>query len=83
MSKAMRLTPAQLVDIKARIAGRPSVTAMRDNPAERQRRRERQHACQRIIHGLPPGGGPERNLLKLPHMLRRARRRSRGRLDDL
>ncbi len=38
MSKAMRLTPAQLVDIKARIAGRPSATAMRDSPAERQRR---------------------------------------------
>ena len=41
MTKALRLTPAQLVDIKARIAGRPSVTAMRDNPAERQRRTQK------------------------------------------
>lgn len=41
MNKAMRLTPAQLVDIKARIAGRPSVTAMRDSPAERQRRAQK------------------------------------------
>lgn len=41
MNKAMRLTPAQLVDIKARIACRPSVTAMRDSPAERQRRAQK------------------------------------------
>jgi hypothetical protein len=38
MSKAMRLTPAELVDLQARIAGRPTVTAMRDKPAEKQRR---------------------------------------------
>jgi hypothetical protein len=41
VSKAMRLTPQQLVDIKARIAGRPSLTAMRDNPAEKQRRAQK------------------------------------------
>lgn len=41
MSKAMRLTPAELVNLQARIAGRPSVTAMRDNPAERQRRTQK------------------------------------------
>ncbi len=38
MTKAMRLTPAELVDLKARMAGRLSTTHMRDNPAEREKR---------------------------------------------
>lgn len=38
MTRAMRLTPAELVDLKARMAGRVSATHMRDNPAERQKR---------------------------------------------
>lgn len=38
MSKALRLTPEQLVNLQARIAGRPSVNDMRDKPAEKQRR---------------------------------------------
>lgn len=38
MTKAMRLTPAELVDLKARMAGRQSTTHMRDHPAEREKR---------------------------------------------
>jgi hypothetical protein len=38
VSNAMRLTPTELVDLKARMAGRLSTTAMRDHPAERQKR---------------------------------------------
>lgn len=38
MTRAMRLTPAELVDLRARMAGRVSTAHMRDNPAERQKR---------------------------------------------
>ena len=38
MTKALRLTMDQLLDVRSRIAGRPTATAMRDNPQERQRR---------------------------------------------
>lgn len=41
MSNALRLTPAELVDLKARIAGRVSTVHMRDNPAERQKRNQK------------------------------------------
>ncbi len=40
-TNALRLTPAQLVDIKARVSGRASLTHMRDNPAERQKRTQK------------------------------------------
>lgn len=41
MSNALRMTPAELVDLKARMAGRASLTQMRDNPAERQKRNQK------------------------------------------
>ena len=41
MSRAMRLSPAELVDLKARMAGRASLAHMRDNPAERQKRSQK------------------------------------------
>jgi hypothetical protein len=37
----MRLSPAELVDLKARMAGRASLAHMRDNPAERQKRSQK------------------------------------------
>lgn len=36
MTRALRLTPEQLTDLKARVSTRPTVSAMRDNPAERE-----------------------------------------------
>ena len=41
MTKALRMTAAQLVDLKARMAGRASLVQMRDNPAERQKRSQK------------------------------------------
>lgn len=41
MSEALRLTPAELVNLQARIAARPSLRDMRDKPAEKQRRTQK------------------------------------------
>lgn len=41
MSGALRMTPAELVDLKARMAGRASLVHMRDNPAERTKRNQK------------------------------------------
>ena len=41
MSNALRMTHAELVDLKARIAGRASLVHMRDNPAERTKRNQK------------------------------------------
>lgn len=38
MSRAMRLTESSLLDLRERIAGRPTTTQMRDQPAERRKR---------------------------------------------
>lgn len=38
MSKAMRLTVAELTDLQARVSGRRSTVEMRDQPAERAKR---------------------------------------------
>ena len=38
MSGALRMSMAELTDLKARIAGRRSTTEMRDKPAEREKR---------------------------------------------
>lgn len=39
--RAMRLTTPQLLDLQARIAGRPSAIHMRDKPMERQKRAQK------------------------------------------
>jgi hypothetical protein len=41
MSTPIRMTPAELVNIQARVAGRQSLTHMRDHPAERQKRNQK------------------------------------------
>lgn len=41
MTRALRLTPEQLTDLKARVSTRPTVSAMRDNPAERVKRSQK------------------------------------------
>ena len=41
MSTPIRMTPAELVNIQARVAGRQSMTHMRDHPAERQKRNQK------------------------------------------
>lgn len=41
MTRAMRLSTAELVDLKARMAGRASLVHMRDNPAERTKRNQK------------------------------------------
>lgn len=38
MSKALRMSPAELVNLQARMAGRRTTTEMRDAPAEREKR---------------------------------------------
>lgn len=38
MSGALRMTVAELTDLRARVAGRKSTTQMRDQPAEREKR---------------------------------------------
>lgn len=38
MSKALRMSPTELVNLQARIAGRRTTTEMRDAPAERAKR---------------------------------------------
>jgi hypothetical protein len=38
MSKALRLTQAELLNLRARAGATPSLTSMRDNPVEKQRR---------------------------------------------
>jgi len=37
MSKALRLTPSQLLNLQERVSGRRTATQMRDTPAERQK----------------------------------------------
>jgi hypothetical protein len=41
MSAPIRMTPAELVNLKARMAGRASLEQMRDNPAERQKKTQK------------------------------------------
>lgn len=50
MTRAMRLTPAELVDLKARVAGLPSAKHMRDNPAERVKRAQK-YGNERVTDG--------------------------------
>ena len=48
MSKALRLTTADLLDLRARSAARPSLTAMRDAPAEKVRRTQK-YGNQKVV----------------------------------
>jgi hypothetical protein len=41
MSKALRLTPAELLNLRARSGAAPSLTSMRDHPAEKVRRSQK------------------------------------------
>ena len=41
MSKVLRLTPEQLLNLQARLADRKSLSDMRDQPAERQKRTQK------------------------------------------
>lgn len=41
MTKALRMTPAELLDVQARISSRPTLNHMRDNPAERTKRNQK------------------------------------------
>lgn len=41
MTKALRMTPAELLDVQARTSGRPTLSHMRDNPAERTKRNQK------------------------------------------
>lgn len=41
MTRALRMTEEQLLDLQARIGGRPSLVQMRDNPAERAPRAQK------------------------------------------
>jgi hypothetical protein len=38
MTKAMRMSPLEALNLQARITGRPTINDMRDHPAERQKR---------------------------------------------
>ena len=38
MTKALRLSPLEALNLQARITGRPTINDMRDHPAERQKR---------------------------------------------
>jgi hypothetical protein len=50
MTKAMRLSPLEALNLQARITGRPTITDMRDHPAERQKRGQK-YGNSKVVDG--------------------------------